>query len=173
MTNQQKSRKFELETEDEKIRADLEARLNAKPTLNTDVMEFLAVAGLSYTYWEPFLHGSKRDPPLKGLYEELENTRLDRTRTISRGERITEGWINKAVYGEYASGLIRTVGDLKKAVERGSKIPYLKLGGIAYLNRIFEQHGLEPMTVVHASKNERTKNGLVKSDPRHYPSDSQ
>lgn len=147
--------------EAKKITDDLEARLNAQPTLNTDIIEFLAIAGVSYRDWEPFRYGSKRDPPYKDIYENLEKKRLVRTRTLTQGDRLVEGYIAKAIYYEYISENLKTVGDFKQEVEeRGVRMPHLTYRGIAYMNKILEKYGFEQMTVPSGEKKELVKYGL-------------
>lgn len=160
---------LEIENYDEakKLVDDLEARLNAQPTLETDVMDFLAIAGLNYWRWEPFRSVKFQQPPIRELYERLKNERLDRNRQLPPGQSTVIGYLCMAIDYEYLLGNIKTLSDFKKEVEEsGTRIPHLSLRGIAYMNEIFEKYAIEPMTVPYASKRDLVKYGLTLTEHR-------
>lgn len=167
MTNHSVSTGKESGGEAERIRTDLEARLSAQPTLDTDIMEFLAIAGMSYRDWQPFRNVFKYDQPFRHIREDLEQKRRDRTRSLSQGDRLVEGYIAKAITYEYLSGNIKTVGDFKREVEQsGCRIPYLSFRGIAKVNALFKRFGMEPMTVPYGGAKELAKYRLTKRAPQ-------
>jgi len=149
--------------EEQSSRIDLEARLNVTPTPKTDLMEFLAIAGISYDHWEPFRFGADKTPNYGQMLSELQQARLNRARSLPLGERMVESHLTKAIWDEYLSGnSVKTIGDLERVVQRSFAVPHLSFRGIARLNASLSEFGMEPMSVGYGSKNELAKHGLVK-----------
>ena len=123
--------------------ADLEARLKATPTLDTDIMEFMAIVGLSY-HWES-LHETGNETH----FNEAKNRYEKRRSTLSRSERIQHSILANCLYGNYLGGRIRNLNDLKETIEtKGPRFsPNFGLKSVAYLNSVLAEYHIVPFTV--------------------------
>ena len=129
-----------------KIRVDLESKLNAQPTLDTEIPEFLAISGIFYQ-WEPLRHSD-----VKKIKDDLEKARRDRRSFLTRDEKSLEVRLSYALLNSYYRDETKTLGELKEIVETKGvgRMSGFGLKGLAYFNRILEQFGIEAFGVAHA-----------------------
>ena len=124
--------------------ADLEARLNANPTLDTDVMEFLAIAGISYE-WKPlYQQGAKEVRTI------LEAKRETRRASLSRASKMRETLMANGLISGYSyRRKFCTLRELKEAIEsEGPSFEFnFGLKSIAYLNRVLAEYNIETFKV--------------------------
>ena len=121
----------------------LETRLNATPTLETDAVEFLAIAGLEYRYWQPLQDARARYHHGRQYADQLEETRKDRRQSLSPSEQMTESLLCKAIRYEHGSGLITSIGNFWESSQRPHfRIPGLGQNGKTYLAQQLDQYGL-------------------------------
>ena len=96
----------DAETEEyQGIRTELERKLKAPPTLDTDLMEFLMIARLTIWWgWEDVRH-----PAVKDIYDMIETDRLERRSALSRYEKMQETRMTRAIKNEYDPCTTRTI----------------------------------------------------------------
>lgn len=124
--------------------ADLEARLNAKPSLDTDVMEFLAIAGISYE-WKPLYQQGA-----EVIRANFEAKREVRRALLSRASKMRETLMASGLSGGYFyRRKFRTLRELKETIETvGPSFEFnFGLKSIAYLNRVLADYEIEPFKV--------------------------
>ena len=131
----------------EKIRADLEEMLNARPTLDTEIPEFVALVNLQPN---DDLRALLALPTAAEIRQQLSKRRLERRAALPRGTTALEVRLVSALMNAYHDGTIKTLGDLKCRLEQYSlkTIPGLGVKGIVYINSFLENYGLEPMGVI-------------------------
>ena len=139
----------------EKIRTDQEAKLNAQPTLDTDILEFLAILGWRYTDdWRELLS----HPATVEISEQLFTRHLERRAALPRKTRTLEVRLLSVLFNAYQNSRIKTLGDLKCRVEDYSltTIPGLGVKGVVHLNSILKNYGLAPMGVAQSTYSPET-----------------
>ncbi len=126
---------------------DLEARLNIKPSLDTYILDFLVIAGLTSF---PECHGY-RDASPEVRHRILENTREKykrRRANFSRSEMVTETRFVNRLTMEYFTEDKKSLRDLKVSIETyGLLIPKMECKGLAYFNSVLEQFDIELIKV--------------------------
>lgn len=119
--------------------ADLEGRLHSKPTMGTDLMEFMVIAGWNYSL------------PVKeseDLRNHLKVSYTARRQHLPRKIKLIETHLMVALTAPYHGRGLKTIGMLKEFIEKeGLRFRGLGYRGLAYLNETLHAYGLEPIRV--------------------------
>ena len=133
----------ETESPSQTSELDLEARLNVTPTLDTDIMDFLVIAGLrKYAHYTTAYNDTSQD-----VRERIGRTTIEkyesRRATLSRSEMISETRFVNRLTNLYHEGN-KSLRDLKTHIETyGLQIPGMGCASLAYFNSVLEEYGLE------------------------------
>lgn len=125
------------------VLGNLESRLAAKTTEDTDVMEFLAITGLQYRTWRPLFEAARQYEVVEHFYDSLQTVRKQRFSKLSPSQKMVESSLCRGLYNEYASGHALTLGDLcEEKNPRILRTPQIGPKSIAMLSELMGQYGL-------------------------------
>jgi hypothetical protein len=123
----------------ESARRDFEKLFGGKPGLDSDVMDFLAIAG--WITYECPTYRNLKDNLTAGVRERYRSRRA----TLSRAEKVCEKKFAHSLADAYCMGEFRTIRELKAIVEgRGLVFPYAGRGGLNRFNEALKEYGIEP-----------------------------
>lgn len=143
-------------------KATIDDVLNFEVSLETDIMDFLLIAGWDYWYSPIY------DKADKNLKEQLREHVKGKKAELSRRTKIQESRFYKACmffipYGGYSDNKLKTLGDLKNIVEtQGFGFRHIGYKSLSHFNDALKQYGIDPIRVggKYATENMLRKYGL-------------
>ena len=120
----------------------LEKILKEKPSLDTDIMDFLAIAG--WNYWRSPIY-EKGD---ENLRKKIKENCLKTKAGLSKSKKIRRGIFVNAVGVPYSMKEIKMIRDLKETIEqRGLVYRHLGYNSLAEFNKTLKKYKIEPFKV--------------------------
>ena len=120
----------------------LEEILNQKMSLDTDIMDFVLIAGWDYSWRYPMY--KKADKDIKDRLKKYVKQRKERT----AAEQNMEGRLRNSIFkmGQYNNS-VRTLGDLKRIIETEGlqRFRGMHYKTLAHLNSTLVEYGIEPI----------------------------
>ncbi len=122
----------------------LEDILKRKVTLDTDIMEFLLIAG-----WNTWGSSIYRNATV-GLSQKLREYVNEKREGLSMGEKMMERrFVHAIISAGYSKGEPKTLRDLKIEIEKEglSRLRGIHYKTLAHLNETFKKYRIEPIKV--------------------------
>lgn len=110
-------------------------------TLDTDVMDFLTIAGLDYAEG-PLWDGADRQ-----LRETLYENYKMRKAKLSLSVKMREGRFRRRLWRAYSERRVKTLRDLKETIEQKGLFVGMGYLGLSEFNKTLAQYGIEPYKV--------------------------
>lgn len=130
-------------SEEEKDEFRLEEIIDQKVSLDTDVMDFLLVAG--WDYWKSPIYEKADNDTRQSIKRYLRRRR----KTILKSEKNRERRFSHCCTSEIGYGKqFRTLGELKTIIEsKGLRIPNVGYNVLSHFNKTLSGYGIEPFKI--------------------------